>query len=387
MTAHTTVPFVDTNIIPDRNVGIGSLLWDLQHPGDAGRDEPPLLGPAFAFIDVGVSRAQVAVALKTLLADDFAMDVEYVATERPEAVPAASVWLVGEPGETVRRSVARMISTTQTARDVDDWYFVVDREGTVASVTYCYELHGNEVWEAYFMGRPFMHEGERVAFSDPELDALLAADVMRIEAGMAREQQAHALRRPAPSWEGYRVQWNPLQKGLAECGIVLQATDVPRRVPGRQNVLFLGNVLNHYPRDERARHFERITADMHEDDLIVVQMDGIETPSIDVFHLARHGGGVRRERVRWINTRTLEVRRRAPDSRAWQLLHLEPEVRQLVRRLVEDFCRSHGVGEADVHGRISHVLRTFFRAAPVDATRRIAIQEAARRLSADAARC
>ncbi len=50
MKAQTAVPFVDTNIIPDRNAGIGSLLWDLQNPQDPDRDGPPLLEPEFAFI-------------------------------------------------------------------------------------------------------------------------------------------------------------------------------------------------------------------------------------------------------------------------------------------------------------------------------------------------
>src|SRR5512139_2414117 len=60
MKAQTVVPFVGTNIIPDRNAGIGSLLRDLQDSRDLNREGPPLLDPAFAFIDVGVSRAKAA---------------------------------------------------------------------------------------------------------------------------------------------------------------------------------------------------------------------------------------------------------------------------------------------------------------------------------------
>ena len=45
MKAQTAVPFVDTNIIPDRNAGIGSLLWDLQNSQDPDWDGPPLLDP------------------------------------------------------------------------------------------------------------------------------------------------------------------------------------------------------------------------------------------------------------------------------------------------------------------------------------------------------
>ena len=70
MKAQTVVPFVDTNIIPDRNAGIASLLWDLQNPQDPDRDGPPWLAPEFAFIDVGVSRAKVSTVLKTLLASE-----------------------------------------------------------------------------------------------------------------------------------------------------------------------------------------------------------------------------------------------------------------------------------------------------------------------------
>src|SRR5512136_3209234 len=102
MKAQTTVPFVDTNIIPDRNAGIGSLLWDLKNPQGPDRDGPPLLAPEFAFIDVGVSRAKVSTALKTLLARDLKMDVEYVATELPEAVPYANVTLLGDRAEKIR---------------------------------------------------------------------------------------------------------------------------------------------------------------------------------------------------------------------------------------------------------------------------------------------
>src|SRR5512142_304636 len=61
------IPFVDTNIIPDKNAGIGSLLLDLQDSQGPDPDGPPLLGPEFAFIDVGASRAKVATTLKTRL--------------------------------------------------------------------------------------------------------------------------------------------------------------------------------------------------------------------------------------------------------------------------------------------------------------------------------
>ena len=63
----------------------------------------------FAFIDVGVSRAKVSTALKTLLASDLKMDVDYVATERPEAVPCANVTLLGDRAEKIRGCLSGMI--------------------------------------------------------------------------------------------------------------------------------------------------------------------------------------------------------------------------------------------------------------------------------------
>ena len=168
MKAQTAVPFVDTNIIPDRNAGIGSLLWDLQDSQDPDWDGPPLLGPEFAFIDVGVSRAKVSTTLKTLLASDLKMDVDYVATERPEAVPYANVTLLGDRAEKIRGYLSGMISSKETTREVTDWHYVVDRKGKVSSVAYSYNHYGNEVWEAYFMGRPFMFSGEKVEFLRPK---------------------------------------------------------------------------------------------------------------------------------------------------------------------------------------------------------------------------
>src|SRR5512136_2794013 len=166
MKARPAVPFVDTTIIPDRNAGIGSLLRDLQGSQDPDQDGPPLLGPVFAFIDVGVSRAKAATALRTLLARDLKMDVDYVATERPEAVPCAHVTLLGEKAEKVRGHLSGMSPSKETTHEVTDWHYVVDRTGRVSSVAYSYHLYGNEVWEAYFMGRTFTNSGEKVEFVD-----------------------------------------------------------------------------------------------------------------------------------------------------------------------------------------------------------------------------
>src|SRR5512136_576703 len=220
MKAQTAVPFVDTNIIPDRNAGIGSLLWDLQNPEDPDRDGVPLLDPEFAFIDVGVSRAKVATALKTLLASDLKMDVEYVATERVEAVPYANVTLLGDRAEKIRGFLSAIFSSKGATCEVKDWHFVVDLKGKVSAVAYSYHLHGNEVWEAYFMGRTFMVSGEKVEFLDPTLEQMLAPDVPKIEARIDLERKRDGdPSQPAPSWDGYRMERNPLEAGLAECGI------------------------------------------------------------------------------------------------------------------------------------------------------------------------
>src|SRR5512136_1290346 len=212
MKARPAVPFVDTTIIPDRNAGIGSLLRDLQGSQDPDRDGPPLLSPAFAFLDVGVSRAKTATALKTLLARDLKMDVDYVATELPEAVPYANVTLLGDRAEKIRGHLSGMSPSKETTYAIRDWHYVVDGAGQVTSVAYSYGLYGNEVWEAYFMGRTFMSSGENVEFSDPELDEMLAPDVREIEARIDLERQRDSdPSRPGPSWEGYRMEKKPLE--------------------------------------------------------------------------------------------------------------------------------------------------------------------------------
>lgn len=391
MKAQTPVHFVDTNVIPDRNAGIGSLLWDLQNPQDPDRDGPPLLGPEFAFIDVGVSRAKAATALKTLLTTGLKMDVDYVATELLEAVPYANVTLLGDRAEGTRAHLSGMSPSKGTTYKVTDWHYVVDRTGRVSSVAYSYHLYGNEVWESYFMGRTFMFSGQRVEFSDPKLDQLLAPDARTIEAKFDLETKRDCgPSQPGPSANGYRMEKNPLEAGLAEFGITLQKTDVPQRIKDRQNVLFLGNILNHYPQDEQAREFDRIAVNMEEGDIIIVQMDGIDPPTIEVLQVKGQGARKRRERVRWINTKKLEVRKpgRAPGS--WHLTDLKPEVERMVSRLVECLGRKVNSPEwtrkdhrALVHQYISHVFRTFFRALPVEETLRTAIWEALRRLPSE----
>ena len=111
-------------------------------------------------------------------------------------------------------------------------------------------------------------------FSDPKLDEMLAPDVPKIEARIDLERKRDSdPSQPGPSWDGYRMEKNPLEAGLAEFGITLQKTDVPQRIKDRQNVLFLGNVLNHYPQDEQARELDRIAANMEEGDIVIVQVD------------------------------------------------------------------------------------------------------------------
>lgn len=392
MVAETEIQIVDTNIIPDRNAGIGSLLWDIQNPHDPDQDTPPLLGRQFAFIDVGVSRSQVSAALKKLLAGDLKMDVTYVATERPESVPYAHVHPQGARAERLRECLSRMISCQSTRREAKGWHYVVDRKGHISSVSYSYELHGNEVWESYFMGRSFLHQGDHLEFSDPELDEILALEVPKIEALIGLEMKRDSDHgQSEPLWDGFKVKKNPLEAGLAEFGITLQKTAVPQRVQGRQNVIFLGNVLNQYPQPERDREFNRVVAHMDEGDIAIIQMDGIDTPSIEVLRVKTQDARKAFERVRWINTRTLEVQVPGRNLGSWQDIHLKPWVNRVASCLVE--ClemrsstqdRHQQSRKALVHQSIAHVCVTFFRALPVEKTLRIAIREALRRLPSEA---
>lgn len=384
------IPFVDTNIIPDRNAGIGSLLWDLQNPQDPDRDGPPLLDPKFAFIDVGVSRAAVSIALKSLLASNLEMNVDYVATERIEAVPFANVTLLGDRAEKIRGYLSRMISSEDAPREVKDWHVVVDRAGKVSSLAYSYHLHGNEVWESYFMGRAFMVSGEKIEFRDPTLDEMLAPDVSRIESSIDLERRRDVdPSQPAPFWDGYRIERTPLESGLAEFGISLQKTDIPQRIQDRQNVLFLGNVLNHYPHDEQAHELDRIAANMQEGDIVIVQSDDTETARIEVFHVTGQGAEKTRQRVRWINTKTLEVQKPDRASGSWRQIDMKPALERMASRLNDCLGRRVNFpGWRQDHKVLSHryislVFRTFFRALPVEKTLRVTIREAFRRLTFD----
>jgi hypothetical protein len=275
--------------------------------------------------------------------------------------------------------------------EVKDWHFVVDLKGKVSSVAYSYHLHGNEVWEAYFMGRTFIYSGEPVEFSDPKLNGMLAPDVQEIEARIDLERKWDSdTSQPAPCWDGYRMERNPLEAGLADFGITLQKTDVPQRIKDRQNVLFLGNVLNHYPQDEQARELESVAANMEEGDIVIVQEDEVETSFIEVFQVKGQGSQKMRERVRWIDTKKLEVQRRVHDSGAWRQIRMKPEINRIASRLVDCLgmkVRSLQWDQEDrkvlVHQYIRHVFGTFFRAMPVEETLRIAIREGLRRVPSE----
>jgi hypothetical protein len=388
MKAQTETPFVDTTIIPDRNAGIGSLLLDLLYPQDPDKDRPPLLGPEFAFIDVGASCARVSTALKTLLAKDLRMNVEYVATELPEVVPYALVTPSGNTAEKMYRHLSLMISTSETKREVMDWHYVIDRNGKVSSIAYSYNHFGNEVWESYFMSHAFMISGEKVEFRNPALDEIIAPDIKKIEEKIDQERKYNG--HPGltgPLWEGYRIEKNPLEAGLAEFGISLQKTAVPQRIMDRQNVLYLGNVLNHYPKEEQASELDRISTYMQEGDIVIVQSDEMETASIEVLKVIGQGTRKKRERVRWINSGKLEVRKPVPGTGSWQQINLKPGLEQIVSLLTDCLGRKLSSPEWNqvdhkllVRQFIYQIFGTFFRALPVEETIRIAIREALRRL-------
>lgn len=384
MSAQFAVPYVDTNIIPARNAGIGSLLLDLRQPHDG----PPVLATAFAFIDVGVSRAMAATTLKSLLANDLGMEVSYVATEIPGAVPYAYVTLPGERAEQIRQYLSGMISSKGIMREVIDWHYVVDQMGKVSSIAYSYDHYGNEIWESYFMGRTFMVSGEKIEFQDPVLEKLLSPDVKRIEAVVDLEtKQDKDPGQPAPSPDGYAFEMNPLEAGLAEFGIALHKTAIPQRINEMQNILFIGNVLNHYPQDEQARAFDRITVEMQEGDIVIVQADDIEMPCIEVFNVKGYGSGKTFERILWVNTAKLEVRKPPNDQGSWQQIQLKPVLERIVNRLLECLERkliyphwNQKEHKVFIHQNINLVFGTFFRALPVEKTLRIAIREALRKL-------
>jgi hypothetical protein len=281
-----------------------------------------------------------------------------------------------------------MITTGQATREVTDWNYVINLKGKVSSVAYSYNHVGNEVWESYFMGRPFMMSGDKIEFFDPELNAMLATDVQNIEAIIDLERKRESdPGQPVPSMDGCIIKKNPLEAGLAEFGITLQKTDVPQRIKGKQYVLFLGNVLNHYPVEVQTRELGRIVANMHSGDIIIIQAVQMERPYIEVFYVKEQGARKSPERVRWINTSKLEVH--YPDHRpdSWRQVHLKPVLDRIRSHLIDCLGRkeispdwSLEKHQIIVNQYINLVFATFFRALPVEKTLRIAIREALRRL-------
>ncbi len=382
------VPIVDTNVIPDRNAGIATLLLDLQSHASPEPDGQPLLANEFGLIDVGVSRATVAGPLKALLSQDLQMNVLYVATERPEAVPYAYVFHHGEYAGKIRSGLSRMISTKSASREVEAWHYAVDSHGKISSIGYSYRLYGNEVWESYFMGQAFLYGGERIAYADPDLDLMLATEVRKIEAMMSgkKMRDSHSGHLLTELGE-YRIEIDPLEKGLKALGIQLQRTAIPNRIDGKQNVLFLGNVLNHYPKSEQIHELERVTSTMEEGDLIILQMDGLHPSFIEVSRIKKEGGQRKRERVRWIDTSRLELYKPDHGSDRWQKIDIKPMVQHMVTRFMECLDRQVTLAACQqsnyrvlCHQIVSHVFSTFFRTPPSARIMRIAIREALRRL-------
>jgi hypothetical protein len=126
---------------------------------------------------------------------------------------------------------------------------------------------------------------------------------------------------------------------------------------------------------------------MEERDLVIVQEDEVKASFIDVFQVKGRDAGKTCERVRWIDTRKLEVRQPGREPGSWRQIRVTPEVDRIAGRLVD--CLAEKVSSPDwrrpehralLRQNISQVFRTFFRALPVEEILRIAIREALRRL-------
>jgi hypothetical protein len=116
----------------------------------------------------------------------------------------------------------------------------------------------------------------------------------------------------------------------------------------------------------------------------------VETSFIEVLQVKGQGARKTRERVRWVDTRKLEVQKpvRGPGQR--RQIPLKPELDRIVSRLVDCVGRKASSPEWSredhkvlVHRYVGHVCRTFFRALPVEATVRVAVREALRRLPSE----
>jgi hypothetical protein len=175
------LPFVDTNVIPDRNAGLGAFFGSSES-SKSGSDGPPLLNTLFAFTDVGVSRAKVATALKTLLANDLRWTWNMWPLKCPEAVPYANVTLLGARAEKIRGHLSGMSPYKGESRPRSrTGIIVVDRTGKVSSVAYSYHLYGNEVWEPISWGGRSCAQVTRSVLG-PEAGRDAGPDVQKIEA-------------------------------------------------------------------------------------------------------------------------------------------------------------------------------------------------------------
>jgi hypothetical protein len=235
------------------------------------------------------------------------------------------------------------------------------------------------------MGRPFLYAGETIEFSNPELDAVMAPVVAEIEEAM---HLSRIQARPASFGDGFRVEWNPIESSLAASGIALQATEVPQRIPGKQNVLFLGNVLNQVPRHEQARQLARISSHMTPGDLVIVQSDEAPTAGIDVCQVTERDGQRTLLRMRRIDTATLEVHQSTTGPERWKTTSINAGVIHAADQAWQSLCATdvfttplEEPSQRMVRRQFHHVFATFHRAMPTPETIDIAAREVLRRLS------
>lgn len=236
-----------------------------------------------------------------------------------------------------------------------------------------------------------MVSGEKVEFINPKLDEMLTYDIKKIEEIIDLERKRDSdPSQTAHSWDGYKIEKNPLETDLAEFDITLQKTDIPQRIKDRQNVLFLGNVLNHYPKEEQTRELDRIAANMKDGDIVIVQVDELDACFIEVLNVKEQGAKKTHERVRWIDTKKLEAHKLVLDPESWRQINIKPPLERIVKHLIDCLGKkaiSPEWNQKDqmllVRQNINHVFATFFRAMPVEETLRIAIREALRKLPSE----
>jgi hypothetical protein len=115
----------------------------------------------------------------------------------------------------------------------------------------------------------------------------------------------------------------------------------------------------------------------------------IPQTTIEVLHVTGQGAEKTRDRVRWIDTKTLEVLQSVRGPGSWRQIDMKPALAGMASRLND--CLGRRVHSPDwrqdhrvlSHQYISLVFRAFFRALPVEETLRVTIREALRRLPSD----